>query len=168
MRIEADTRRMRPEDTVFFERYMREPDKLEFSVMGRGKRARDILAAEKNNALCFTWNDEPVILYGIHRRTVLGREGNPWMCATDKIRDMGVARTMLKHGKQELERIADGYEILWNYVHTGNAIAMRWLQWMGFAFPGDVIHIDHHPFQFFKMEADYVRTGDHARAGHGR
>lgn len=58
----------------------------------------------------------------------------PWLLATDAIDRPDVRRAFLAHGSKELRKLTEGFEYLWNFVHRENAVARRWLRFMGFEF----------------------------------
>ncbi len=58
----------------------------------------------------------------------------PWLLATNAIDRPEVRRAFLLHGAKELRKLTEGFDYLWNFVHRENAIAQRWLRFLGFEF----------------------------------
>jgi hypothetical protein len=58
----------------------------------------------------------------------------PWLLATNAIDRPEVRRAFLAHGRDELRKLTQDVEYLWNYVHRENTVARRWLRFMGFEF----------------------------------
>lgn len=73
----------------------------------------------------------PAIAYGVAPSDNLV-EGVCWMLATDRIRH--VRRRFIRDCGREVEKMLSVYPYIHNHVHVGNAIALRWLRWLGFTF----------------------------------
>ena len=77
-------------------------------------------------------DDEPVAVYGVISRRLLSQSAQPWLIASREVERPNVRRMFLRHGRDELARISANYSYLWGAVHDENAVAIRWLKFMGF------------------------------------
>lgn len=157
-------------DLAFMDAHVRDIDRLEFDVMNNGRdflTSLHELARVSTKILVGRWHKRPVVIYGIVPRSLLGGEGSPWLVATDQIFEPDVARAFARHCRPALAELSEGFDYLWNLVHTDNAAAIRWLGWLGFRFTGFDVTVSGHTFTHFKMEVDDVlsRNGNTARVG---
>lgn len=135
---------------------MREIDRVEFRVMSGGKpegETLDHLLRRSTRARAGYYGGELVCVYGVLSPTLLSREGNPWLCATDLIELKEVRKAFIRNTRSELSWMAEGFSRLWNLVLDQNVTAIRWLKWIGFRFDGTGYEIDGHRFLHFAMEA---------------
>lgn len=146
-------------DLAYMDVHVRDIDRLEFDVMGNG---RDFLTSLhelvrlSSKVLVGRWEKRPVVIYGIVPRSLLGAQASPWLVATDDIFDPAIARAFARHCRPALAGLSEGFDHLWNLVHTDNAAAIRWLRWLGFKFTGYDFDVSGHTFTHFKMEVDDV------------
>lgn len=92
-----------------------------------------------------------VAVWGMGMRTVLSRDGMPWLLATKVLEeDRAARRAMVLHSRSELDALSEGFTKFWNMVHSHNRIAIRWLQWLGFEFGDGDIDVSGHPFRYFR------------------
>lgn len=157
-------------DLAFMEANMRDMDRLEFNLMSGGLSILTCLHKlnlRSSKMLVGKWKGEPVVLYGVTPVSLLGRQGQPWLAATDRITEGPIARAFLRESRRALADLADGYDYLWNLVHAENSIAIRWLKWLGFNFTGLGLNVQGHRFEHFKMELEDVlsRSDDRTRRG---
>jgi hypothetical protein len=89
---------------------------------------------------------ELVACWAISPHNGSGTEVAPWLLATDAIDRPEVRRAFLAHGRDELRKLTEDVEYLWNYVHRDNTVARRWLRFMGFE---------------FRDRRQYVMSGEH-------
>lgn len=93
-----------------------------------------------------------VCVWGISSRTALATTGTPWLLATTEINRPEVRREFLRRGADEMAKLTQGYSHGWNLVHESNRVAIRWLRFMGFDFPGDAVSLKGEPFLLFQKE----------------
>lgn len=88
----------------------------------------------ERSELCFTasYNDRPVLAFGVRRESLLSDKGIPWMLATDDIKKL--SRDVVMESKVYVAEFLKRFEYLENYVHVDNIISKRWLKWCGFTF----------------------------------
>lgn len=127
----------------------RQADRVEMALMD----ARPLLdvvrdMADQCKAYVAVVDGEPACVYGVIRRRVLSGVGMPWMVASRAVEKPNVRRVFLRHGEDELRRIAANYTSLWGAVHAENRVAVRWLRWMGFEMVEDC-EISGAPFHKF-------------------
>ena len=56
--------------------------------------------------------------------------GVPWMLTSNLIKN--ISKKFLRECKTWVDHLGRNYSVLYNFVHSKNKIAMRWLQWCGF------------------------------------
>ena len=96
------------------------------------------------------WIDGKLVAaWGVIPRTIACRTGIPWLVATDAME--GVWMSFLTLSEAELEEVAEGYDVLTNFVWVENEKAIRWLQWLGFEMVETVyMGAEHAPFYRFE------------------
>lgn len=108
--------------------------------------SKSVERSEKVWAL--TYDDEPVAVFGVVRRSHLSNVGVPWLLGTNKIVEH--IPTFLRLSKVYIPIMAEGYVRLENYVDFRNKLSIRWLQWMGFELgslvPGLVLGVKFYRF----------------------
>tara|TARA_R110000850_G_scaffold23358_1_gene69068 strand:- start:5904 stop:6362 length:459 start_codon:yes stop_codon:yes gene_type:complete len=141
-------------DAVLMSEKMRRFDQEEFTAMTHGTphidTLRQLLRGSRVAKAAYV-DGELVALYGILAKNVLSTEGHPWLAATAMIEDRGIRRLFVKHTKRELSGMLGGFSHLWNLVSDENAVAIRWLKWIGFSFVGDEYAIGGMRFLKFEM-----------------
>lgn len=80
----------------------------------------------------FTDDDELVFICGIVPSTIDPLIAHPWLIATDRLDDM--KKTFLKHSKEYLADLGEGFPLLMNCCDKRNTTHIRWLKWLGFSF----------------------------------
>jgi len=133
---------------------MRPMDRYEFEVMSSGQdrlACLDHMLRRSRRARAAYVDDRLVAVYGVLSPTLMSDGGNPWLAATDMIERADVRREFIRHTRSELVWLADGFSLLWNIVSEKNAIAIRWLKWIGFSFDGTDYDIRGHRFLKFHM-----------------
>lgn len=73
---------------------------------------------------------EPVCMWGVVTESMIGRIGVPWMLGTSKLDKL--ARVFLRHCREPLLEMMQGYGKLINYVDARNLRTIKWLRFMGF------------------------------------
>lgn len=91
---------------------------------------------------------KPVLIFGVSTTSQDGeaKTGGIWLLATTRIK--GIARLFVRHSKEWMAEMAQGYDLLWNQVDARNKLHHRWLQWCGCVFLREV-KIGPHPFYEF-------------------
>jgi hypothetical protein len=88
-------------------------------------------------------------MFGVARLSLLTRNGAVWMLGSDKIDEFPI--TFLRHNKEYIQDMAEGYDLLVNYVDSRNKKSIRWLKWLGFeifpAEPAGILGIPFHRFE---------------------
>lgn len=138
---------------------MRAADRMEFDLMSGGKSIPETLNYMKGRsrvAKAAYVDGELVCVFGIIAPAILSTVGSPWFAATDRINQPDVRRLFLRRSRYELAKLSEGFDKMWNVVEEGNRVAIRWLKWLGFVFPGMAYDIKGRNFLYFKMESDDV------------
>jgi hypothetical protein len=149
-------RALHADDMLHLATGLRPMDRLELVSMAPGRPIADVLLEAANTSVrCragFLGSDL-VACWGIAPRSPSGGDGAPWLLATHAIDHPEVRRAFIAHGGPEMLRITHGFRHLWNLVHRENAVARRWLRFMGFEFrdPREYV-FSGQPFVRFEME----------------
>lgn len=80
-----------------------------------------------DEAFAFDHNDELVGVFGYTKR---GHGAVVWMVSSEDVADIPV--TVTKQAKSLINEWSARYGLLWNYVYTGNAVSIAWLEALGF------------------------------------
>lgn len=71
-----------------------------------------------------------VCMFGVGSYTILSDIACPWLLGSEELPQH--ARAFLRLNRVYARHIKDEYAILENYVDARNAVAIRWLRWLGF------------------------------------
>jgi hypothetical protein len=138
-----------PEDCVYISQHLRAADLMELRAVGDKDAFHVIRESYERSELPFTgvWNGKPCCIFGIVRlnHRFFGSDGvlrtrglgAPWMLGTDGV--VEARWTFLKESKQMLDQLSQGYDFLWNRVHSKNTVHIRWLKWLGFEFGPPIV-----------------------------
>lgn len=74
--------------------------------------------------------DMPLVIYGLHKRSVLSTTGVPWMLTTKQSKQY--RREFMVYTRQVIDEMLTECELLVNYVHSENKTSIKWLQALGF------------------------------------
>ena len=125
-------RRSMEADCKFLSRHLRKADYNEVKA---------VLGEVTEDALLFSMNctDEPYTITddgipaGIFGVAPVGEGvGAVWLLGTDAL--VHGKWRFLRESKEWLERISEGYDLLFNYVDERNKLHIRWIEWLGFTF----------------------------------
>jgi len=95
-------------------------------------------------------NDVPYGMFGCGA----GHEGfYIWMLGTNDVKKY--RRIFIKHSRAWVWGFVGIYEKVYNYVHTENKLAMRWLRWCGAEFEEPIL-INDQPFSKFTINKENV------------
>ncbi len=127
----VEVRYPRPEEVNHIIRHMRESD-IEEVTSSHGPMFRYALrkAAEQPETRVGLVNGTPVALFGLEPGGIIQGGGTPWLVATDKLQENGIA--FLKRNRQWVKEMHEKYGILSNYVYHRNTTSIAWLRWLGF------------------------------------
>ena len=75
-------------------------------------------------------DDKLVNVWGVCLMNLEDGIGQPWMIGTDEVENATLP--FLRNCCYYLNEMQQGYSSLYNHVYADNAIAIRWLKWMGF------------------------------------
>lgn len=130
--------KMRKQDAleVWHSHNMSPLEALEFSL---------IHSIEANTIIA---NDGEVIgMFGVGQESKL--VGIPWLLASDRLKE--VAREFLPESEKWIRKVNDQYDLLYNYVYSGNTASIRWLKWLGFTFVREMPNHGHNPATFIEF-----------------
>lgn len=111
---------------------LRKQDTLEMQAMGIEPR-RGVLTSYRKAKWCgvVVQGGMPAAIFGVCPSPTPGC-GLPWLLGTDSMATLG--RPFIQDCKPMLRRMLDTYPVLVNITHRENAVARRWLEWLGFSF----------------------------------
>ena len=90
-------------------------------------------------------------LFGVVPFEEAPNAGAVWMLATPELDK--IKKSFLKHAKEELQDLFEGYALLCNQVWSQNKIHIRWLRWMGFQINTEVpLKMGDEDFYYFQKE----------------
>ena len=93
----------------------------------------------------------PVVMWGVSPFTFSGRTGIPWLVSTNRLEKH--FRIFLKGCKLYIDKYRNEYDTMFNFVDERNAVAIRWLKWLGFTVEeARPYGKDQLPFCVFRME----------------
>ncbi|MBR0568373.1 hypothetical protein J5J83_19805 [Azoarcus sp. L1K30] len=119
-------------DIEFVSTHLREADRLELSL---SRPDVSPVQTVMESVLMSRWccsariDEVPSLLFGVCDSAVKG-VGIPWMVSTDGI--SRIKRPFVKRCTIVVDRMRNDFRTLYNRVHRENAIAIRWLEWLGF------------------------------------
>lgn len=98
---------------------------------------------------------EPICMFGVSPRSILGDVGSPWLLGTDKIAEN--ALSFLRRNKAYVQRMLDIFPVLENFVDARNHLSIIWLVWLGFTIerPAVVCGVERRPFFRFEMRKNF-------------
>lgn len=117
---------------------MREQDKEE--CLGLGvfpfmACTQSAIPGEKNFTMRMSKTDELVACFGIGDSNNQG-EGCIWMLGTPFVES--VSKTFLRHSREWVSYLVEGYQYARNIVSMNNSTSIRWLQWVGAIFDREI------------------------------
>lgn len=127
---------------------MREIDVRECAIMGRTPKQALRLSLKASVAAWTAKVDgRPEAMFGVSTLSLLGGEGSPWLLMTgDAVRH---ARSLLVDARRYSDILQAMFPVLTNNVHADNAVAIRWLERLGFTV-GPVFDMSGHPMRPFE------------------
>lgn len=111
---------------------LRAADRAELAITAPGQALREVLresAAASRWAIVASVDGRPAIAYGV-APSLDPDIGVPWMLATDDL--LRVRREFTERCRGEVRLMQQAFRVLTNEVHRENAVALRWLSWLGF------------------------------------
>jgi len=142
----------RPEHAHPIGSRLREADKHEVWAASRLRPVEAVKLSLSASELTWTLlrGGDPVLMFGVARRSLLDPVGVPWLLATNDI--LKVKATVLKKSRQYINLMRRDFETLENFVHGENRISIAWLRWCGFIVePGEPRGPDMEIFHRFWM-----------------
>jgi len=112
--------------------HIREADRIELTL-ATGRSPEEVLEESIGiSAKSYVYVEDGVVLcvFGVttdHRDPDVGI---PWMIAADTFEAAGMR--LVRKCRDKITELSQGYEVLFNYVHADNSVAIHWLEWCGF------------------------------------
>lgn len=140
----------RCEDIGFLAEHLRESDRVELRLAS-GRDVSEVLSDSVSMSGDEVWTvyagGEPVAVFG---GVAVGGGCVPWLVATDRFPDY--AKSIIRVIKRRLADAVATYGYLFNYVHAGNEVSVRWLSYLGFRLSGPFpFGVSRALFYFFEM-----------------
>ena len=120
-------------DAVDLYEDLREDDMLE--IIGLMNHPRDaVYLSYATSSKCFSVKDEMNNLYcSFGVAPIEGTNiGSAWLLGTRRL--PSIKKFFLKHSKERMEELMDGFDYLTNFVMKSNTLSYRWLKWLGAEF----------------------------------
>lgn len=133
---------------------MREVDRKEIWYSGQSKPIDSLMRGFNSNGLCYTMmvNDKPAIMFGSVCYDLIERKASAWLLSTDGINDVVWNRQDFEMMRGYVQKMAEGYSILENYVHSDNETSIKWLEALGFTVHESAqMGVFNEPFRHFEM-----------------
>jgi len=115
-------------------RGMRYADRLEVDANGHTP-VDALLAGVAHSKPCLTvlHKGTPAAIFGTVPTKEMGLDvGVVWLLGTEDMQMF--SRPFLRHSRDWLDRLSEGYDFLTNRVDARNEVHIRWLKWLGFTF----------------------------------
>jgi len=112
---------------------LREEDMLE--ILGLMHHPRDaVYMSYHTSSKCYSVKDEWNNLYcSFGVAPIKGSNiGSAWLLGTRRLPQ--IKKFFLKHSKERMLGLMDGFDYLTNFVMRSNTLSMRWLEWLGAEF----------------------------------
>jgi hypothetical protein len=112
---------------------LREQDMLE--ILGLMHHPRDaVYMSYHTSSKCYSVKDEWNNLYcSFGVAPIKGSNiGSAWLLGTRRLPQ--IKKFFLKHSKERMLGLLDGFDYLTNFVMRSNTLSMRWLKWLGAEF----------------------------------
>jgi hypothetical protein len=132
----------------------RPADVVELWAQARETPASAMRRGMASGVFAFTGlvDDEPILMFGVTPASLLGGVGCPWMVGSGRLeRNARVFVPACRGVVAEMNRM---FPVLRNFVDERNTLAVRWLDWLGFAIlPAVPFGPDRLPFHPFEKRA---------------
>ena len=120
-------------DAVDLYENLREEDMLE--ILGLMHHPRDaVYTSYSCSTKCYSVKDEMNNLYcSFGVAPIEGTNlGSAWLLGTRRL--PSIKKFFLKHSRERMEGLLDGFDYLTNFVMKSNTLSYRWLKWLGAEF----------------------------------
>ena len=87
------------------------------------------VSSSKHAWVCWI-DDIPCAILGITEHDLLSGIGTPWMLGSKELDNY--RREIVYYSRDILATVLTQYDVLDNWVHADNTVAIRWLKWLGF------------------------------------
>lgn len=140
------------EDAAYIAANLKQNNRQEIIAAIGDNALNDILRSMKRSKMlgCFKANGVPVAIYGVIPDSLLSDTGVVWLLFSDET--MQHRQVVGRYTKRGIQAIMAKYELVYNWVNTGNKDIIRWLKWLGAKFKGPYKHgiygIEHYYFYF--------------------
>jgi len=141
-------------DVKFISDTMREADVAEVKAFS-GSTPEEALSngieSREYGGICKTIclsNDVPVGMFGVVPTDEPG-VGIVWMLASDHIKPLH--RTFLRECRKEIDKLCQGYKLVFNFTDARNHVHHRWIKWSGFTIikKHEAVGVEERPFLEF-------------------
>ena len=121
-----------PEHIKQLRDHIREGDRIELAL-ATGRPPEEVLDETLVIATqSFVYVEDGVVLcvFGVTTDHHDPEIGVPWMIASDTFESAG--KRLVRKCRDKITELSKGYNLLFNYVHADNSVAINWLEWCGF------------------------------------
>ena len=112
---------------------LREADMLE--ILGLMHHPKDaVMMSYATSSKCYSVKDEMNNLYcSFGVAPIEGTNiGSAWLLGTRRL--PSIKKFFLKHSRDRMEGLLEGFDYLTNYVMRSNKLSIKWLEWLGAEF----------------------------------
>ncbi len=145
-----------PDDAYLLAPNLRNIDCLEVKAVSGHTALEGLLSSFKvpnSKVFSIVQNDGEILgMFGVGDCSHGTGYGVPFLLASENLEKH--SKEFLRHSRKWVAELEKDYSVLYNFIHTKNFVAMRWLQWCGFDVKKQMSYgIGKEPFYLF-MKGD--------------
>lgn len=106
---------------------------------------------ESDYYIGYSKDDKPVLVFGVAKKS--DDIGIIWMLSTQEITEQ---ISFLRQAKKFVENCSNNYQVLCNFVHEENSLAIKWLISLGFKFDYECQGKENFIFFYLERKAEYL------------
>lgn len=139
------------EGAIWMAPRLREDDLIEILASSRLAPLDALLFSIRNSAEAYEGvvNGDIICMFGVGSLSAATGRGSPWMLGTQGVQDYWLLFARIS--RVWIDDIRTRYASLENYVDARNALAIRWLAWLGFTI-GDPVPYGPYRLPFRRIE----------------
>lgn len=133
---------------------MREADKVEIWLAAASDPESALRNGLARSSQCYTClvNGRPAFMFGVCPQSLLGRTATVWMLGTDDIYKIKFGRREIRAMAKYVAKLAQGFDVIENWVWDENKTSIRWLKYLGFTVEEpEEAGVYQAPFRHFEM-----------------
>ena len=130
--MESEIRKPTDADVEYIVNNIRQADADEIEALD-GKTIKEVFDEMPNlKEISDVWvvDGKPCCIYGVTPHPEDSKVGVIWMIAAEGFHKH--SKFFGLRCKPYVEKLLDGYDYVFNYIHTKNRVSIQWLEWLGF------------------------------------